>query len=194
MSDETSVPAVKHEEDAPLAKVEPKGKYIKKGVQDDEYVEPVPSARGARKAAPKTKYLKKSVSEVMADARGEIKHPSRNWKGLCLRFCREQYGVPAFAPSATAAWNMIPRQHKHYGPASQAPRGAMLYFVDRDGTGYGHVILAAGIVTHNKAIGIDYVRQGKVDFCPRTIPNWLGGLKYVGWSLWTPFGELRADD
>jgi len=143
-------------------------------------------------AAPKTKYLKKTVQEVMADARREIANPSRNWKGLCQGFVRTQYGVQAWAPSAAAAWAKIPRQHKHIGGTpSQAPRGACLYYVNKSGKGFGHVMIAAGIKTRNKAIGTDYQRQGKPDYCPRTIPNW-GNLKYVGWSAWTPEGELHV--
>jgi hypothetical protein len=146
-------------------------------------------------AAPKhPKYLKKTVQQVMADARREIKAPSRGWKGMCQSFCRSMYGVPAWAGSASAAWNLIPRQHKHVGGSpSQAPRGAVLYFVNKSGRGSGHAMLAAGIKTHNKAIGTDYMRNNRVDYCPRTIPNW-GNLKYVGWSPWTPFGELNVSD
>ena len=141
-------------------------------------------------AAPK--YLKKTVQQVMADARREIDTPSRNWKGMCQSFCRTMYGVPAWAPSASAAWAKIPRQHKHIGgTVSQAPRGAVLYFVNKSGKGAGHAMIAAGIKTRNKAISTDYMRQGKVDYVPRTIPNW-GNLKYVGWSAWTPYGELKV--
>jgi hypothetical protein len=134
-------------------------------------------------------YLHKTVAEVMADARAQVAHPTQNWRGRCQSFCRTMYGVRAWSGSAIGAWNKIPRQHKHVGGRpSDAPRGALLYF--RGGT-YGHVMIAAGVKTHNKAIGTDYVETGHVDFCPRTIPNW-GNLTYVGWSAWTPFGELRV--
>lgn len=135
------------------------------------------------------KYLKKTVQQVMTDARAEIKNPSKSWKGLCQSFCRTMYGVPAWASSASAAWDKIPAQHRHtHGGPEAAPRGALLYF---KGGKYGHVMIAAGVRTKNKAIGTDYQRTGKVDYCPRRIPNW-GNLKYVGWSAWTPYGELKV--
>jgi hypothetical protein len=134
-------------------------------------------------------YLDRTVSEVMAFARDEINHPDRDYSGLCQSFCRTAYDVDAWAASAVAAWNRIPRQHKHIGgKPGQAPRGALLYF---SGGKYGHVMIAAGIKSHDKAISNDYMRQGRIDYCPRDLPRW--GLTYLGWSSWTPFGELRLD-
>lgn len=134
-------------------------------------------------------WLDRDVDEVMKWARDQIKHPTQDWDHLCLSFCRQAYGVPAFAPSAIAAWGLIPRRQKHAGgKPSQAPRGAMLYFA---GGKYGHVMLAAGKKTNDKAISNDYMRKGKIDYCPRTIPRW--GLRYLGWSNWTPYGELKVD-
>ena len=134
------------------------------------------------------KYLKRTVAEVMAFSRGQIVHPTRSWRGMCQSHCRSAYGVPAWAPSAISAWNKIPRQHKHVGGSpSQAPRGALLYY---SGGQFGHVAIAAGIKTHDKCLSNDYVRQGKIDYAPRTFPRW--GLKYLGWSAWTPYGELNV--
>jgi hypothetical protein len=150
-------------------------------------------------AAPKVKYLKKTVQQVMEDAREQIHHPTGpkpggRWDGRCQQFCRTMYGIPAWGGTAAICWSKIPPQFRHtHGGPSSAPRGALLYFVNRSGRGAGHVMIAAGVRTHNKAIGTDYQRQGKVDFCPRGIPNW-GNLKYVGWSAYTPFGFLRVDD
>jgi hypothetical protein len=52
------------------------------------------------------------------------------------------------------------------------------------------VAIAAGIKTHDKCLSNDYVRQGKIDYAPRTFQRW--GLKYLGWSAWTPYGELNV--
>lgn len=135
----------------------------------------------------KQKWLDRNVAEAMKAAREEIKHPSKDWSGLCQSFCRDiVYDVPVWAPSAIAAWGKIPRKEKVTGKSVfAAPRGALLYYAIGK---YGHVMVAAGIKTHDKAIGNDYVRQGKIDYCPRTLPRW--GAKYLGYSFWTPFGTL----
>jgi hypothetical protein len=137
-------------------------------------------------------FLDRTVDEVMRYAKGQIRHPTppigNDWDHLCQAFCRSAYDVDAWAPSAILAWGKIPRTQKHArGNPSAAPRGALLYFA---GGKYGHVMIAAGIKTHDKAISNDYVRQGQINYCPRTIPRW--GLRYLGWSNWTPFGELKV--
>lgn len=131
------------------------------------------------------KHLNRTVQQVMAFGRDEIKNPDRSYKGLCQSFCRTAYGVPAWSPSAIAAWRQIPAEFKHRGKASDAPRGALLYF---EGGKYGHVAIAAGIKTHDKCLSNDYMRQGKIDYAPRDFKRW--GLKYLGWSNWTPYGVL----
>ena len=134
------------------------------------------------------KFIDRSVDEVMDWAKGQIKNPTQDWRGLCQSFCRQAYGLPVWAPSAISAWGKIPRKNKHVGgKPSDAPRGALLYFA---GGKYGHVMIAAGRKTRNKAISNDYIKNGEIDFCPRDIPRW-GNLRYLGWSAWTPKGELR---
>lgn len=133
-----------------------------------------------------SKWLDRTVDEVMAFGRDEIKNPDRSYNGLCQSFCRTAYGVPAWAPSAIAAWKRIPADAKHRGAPSTAPRGALLYYA---GGKYGHVAIAAGKKTHDKCLSNDYVRQGKIDYAPRTFDRW--GLQYLGWSTWTPFGSLK---
>lgn len=134
-----------------------------------------------------TKYLDRTVADVMRFGRDEIVHPDRSYNGLCQSFCRTAYGVPAWAASAIGAWNRIPRDQKRVGgKPSEAPRGALLYYA---GGTYGHVAIAAGIKTRDKCLSNDYVRQGRIDYAPRTFDRW--GLRYLGYSNWTPFGELR---
>jgi hypothetical protein len=131
--------------------------------------------------------LDRTVREAILFSRGQILHPSQSWEGLCQSHCRQAYGVRAWAPSAITAWGKIPRREKVVGrPVTAAPRGALLYYA---GGKYGHVAIAAGIKTHDKCLSNDYVRQGKIDYAPRTFPGW--GLRYLGYSFWTPFGELK---
>lgn len=135
-----------------------------------------------------TKYLDRTVEEVMAWSNDQRRNPTQSWKGLCQSHCRHAYGVPAWAPSAILAWGKIPRAYKHVGgKPSAAPRGALLYYA---GGKFGHVALAAGVKTSDKCLSNDYVESGKIGFAPRTFDRW--GLKYLGWSTWTPHGSLRA--
>lgn len=135
-----------------------------------------------------SKYLDRDVKEVMTWARAQRKDPSRDWTMLCQSFCRQAYGVQAWAPSAISAWGKIPRAYKHVGgKPSQAPRGALLYYAIGK---HGHVAIAAGIKTHDKCLSNDYVERGQIDYAPRTFSRW--GARYLGWSTWTPFGSLRV--
>ena len=137
------------------------------------------------------KYLDRSVQEVMAWAKGQVTDPDRGYKGLCQSFCRSAYNVPAWAPSAISAWEKIPKANKHIGgKPSEAPRGALLY--SRGGK-YGHVAIAAGRKTSDKCLSNDYVRRdGGIDYAPRDFPRW--GIKYLGWSAFTPYGSLKLSE
>ena len=133
------------------------------------------------------KILPRSVDEVIKWSRNQIKDPTQSWRGLCQSHCRQAYGVDAWAPSAIAAWHKIPDAKKHKGgKPSDAPRGALLYY---SGGQYGHVAIAIGKKTHDKCLSNDYVRQGQIDVAPRSFARW--GLTYLGWSNWTPEGEIK---
>jgi hypothetical protein len=135
-----------------------------------------------------TKYLKRDVADVMDWARDQRHDPSQNWAMKCQSFCRQAYGVDAWAYSAIQAWGRIPRIQKHVGgKPSAAPRGALLYYAIGK---YGHVAIAAGVKTNTKCLSNDYVERGKIDYAPRSFESW--GARYLGWSNWTPFGELRV--
>lgn len=132
-------------------------------------------------------YLSRSVDDAIAFAERQAANPTQSWDGLCQSFCRQSYGVQAWASSAKQAWGKIPRDQKHSGGHPEdAPRGALIYF---DSGTYGHVALCIGKSTNDKCYSNDYVERGKIDKAPRTFPRW--GLNYVGWSYWTPFGEMR---
>jgi len=129
----------------------------------------------------------RTADQVIAWSRAQIEHPSQSWKGLCQSHCRQAYGIPAWSGSAIGAWKLIPAGKKHPGKdPAKAPRGALLYY---SGGKYGHVAIAIGKKTSDKCLSNDYVRPGMIDVAPRSFAGW--GLKYLGWSTWTPFGELR---
>lgn len=133
-------------------------------------------------------WLDRTVEEVIAFAKAEMRDPSQSWAGLCQSFCRQAYDLPAWAPSAISAWGKIPRKQKRVGgKPSEAPRGALLYYA---GGKYGHVAIAAGVTTSSTCFSNDYVETGEIDRAPRTFDRW--GLRYLGWSNWTPFGELKV--
>ena len=138
---------------------------------------------------PKRGWLQRSVDEAVAWGWGQVKDPTQDWTGLCQSFSRQCYGVPAWNGSAIGAWRKIPKAHKHVGgKPSDAPRGALIYF---EGGKYGHVSIAIGKKTTNSCLSNDYVKRGAINRAPREFPRW--GIRYVGWSAWTPFGTMKLD-
>jgi hypothetical protein len=135
------------------------------------------------------KYLPRNVNEVITWSRNQVKDPTQDWTGLCQSHCRQAYGVGPWAASAIIAWRAIPAAQKTVGGTpSDAPRGSLLYY---DIGQFGHVAIAIGKRTHGSCLSNDYVRRGMIDACSREFPRW--GVKYLGWSAWTPFGSLRLD-
>ena len=135
---------------------------------------------------PKGRILSRSVDEAIAWARGQVDDPTQDWTALCQSFCRQSYGVPAWSSSAIGAWGKIPPAKRHIaGKPSEAPRGALLYY---GGGKWGHVAIAVGKRTKRSCLSNDYVSRGRIDQAPRTFPRW--GLIYLGWSFWTPYGEM----
>lgn len=134
-------------------------------------------------------YLSRTVDQAIDFAERQSVNPTQSWSNLCQSFCRQAYGVQAWASSAKEAWGKIPKDKKRSGGhPEEAPRGALIYF---DSGTYGHVALAIGKSTNDKCWSNDYVEKGKIDKAPRDFPRW--GLHYAGWSAWTPYGEMRLD-
>jgi hypothetical protein len=133
-------------------------------------------------------YLARSVDDVINWSERQISHPTQDWYNLCQSHCRQAYGVPAWAGSAWEAWNKIPAAQKtSTSNAAKAPRGALIYY---RGGSYGHVTISIGKSTTTNVLTNDYVRRGKIDKAStRDLPRW--GLQVVGYSMWTPYGELR---
>jgi len=135
------------------------------------------------------KYLPRNVNEVITWSRNQVKDPTQDWTGLCQSHCRQAYGVGPWAASAIIAWRSIPAAQKTIGgKPSDAPRGSLLYY---DIGQFGHVAIAIGKRTHGSCLSNDYVRRGMIDACSREFPRW--GVKYLGWSAFTPYGSLRLD-
>ena len=112
------------------------------------------------------------------------KHRTTGWKGMCQSSVRQSYGVPAWANSAIHAWERIPHRHRSAGGSPQeAPAGAALYMAI--GT-YGHAALAGW--HPDICWSVDYWRTDLIGTAPRDFHRW-HGIEYLGWSLWTPWGE-----
>ena len=144
-----------------------------------------------------TTYLKRSVDDVIEWGTAQIDNPSQDWYNRCQSFCRQSYGVDVWgydpvtgSSSAWGAWKQIPASKKvETKDAFRAERGSLIYFRGGD---YGHVVIAIGKSTNDKVLTNDYIRRGRIDKAsPRELPRW--GLTVVGYSFWTPFGELRPD-
>jgi hypothetical protein len=144
-----------------------------------------------------TKYLDRTVDEVIEWSSSQITEPTQNWYNKCQSHCRQAYGVGVWgydpvtgSSSAWGAWKQIPASKKtETSDPYSAPRGALIYYRGGD---YGHVVISIGKTTNDKCLSNDYVRRGMIDrAAPRTLPRW--GLTVVGWSFWTPEGELKPD-
>lgn len=70
------------------------------------------------------------------------KRQRHGWKGLCLVFVRNCYGIGAKYPSAAAEWANNPSQHKTRN-TNGIPKGAPVHF-STPATAYGHVALYLG--------------------------------------------------
>jgi hypothetical protein len=137
-----------------------------------------------------TQYLKRSVDEIIDWSESQITNPTQNWQGLCQSHVRQSMGIAAWASSAINAWHSIPKgERTDTKDPFSAPRGSAIYY---SGGSYGHVVLAIGKSTNDKCLSNDYVRNGWIDKAPRDFPRW--GLTCVGWSYWTPFGEVKPDE
>lgn len=142
-------------------------------------------------------YLKRSVDDVIEWSSNQITNPTQDWYNRCQSHCRQAYGVNVWgydpntgSSSAWGAWKQIPDSKKtKTSDPRDAPRGALIYYKGGD---YGHVTIAIGKSTTDKCLSNDYVRRGMIDkSATRDLPRW--GLAVVGWSFWTPEGEMRPD-
>ena len=117
----------------------------------------------------------------------QIDHPSKNWAGLCQSSVRTSLGLPAWAPSAKAAFNATPVRELHQVHHWQeVPPGAIMYGLM--GYKYGHAWLAGH---HGHGFSIDYKRRGRIDKAPLLLRHWTHGTG-IFWTTWTPYGHVEV--
>jgi hypothetical protein len=99
-------------------------------------------------------------------------------KGLCLKTCREAWGIGAKYPSAIIAWRNTPAKFKHKDP-KLCPIGGVHYY---EGGKYGHIVIQSDM--KNKVWGTDLPVSDKIGLHHRNLPTRKWGYKYLGWSNW----------
>lgn len=105
-------------------------------------------------------------------------------KGLCLKTCREAWGLPAKYPSAIIAWRNTPKKHRHTDP-KLAPIGACHFY---EGGKYGHIVIQSD--KKNKVWGTDLPTTNKIGLHHRNLPVRRWKYKYLGWTDWLNGEEL----
>jgi hypothetical protein len=99
-------------------------------------------------------------------------------KGLCLKTCREAWGIGAKYPSAIIAWRNTPAKFRHTNPKT-CPIGGVHYY---EGGKYGHIVIQSDL--KNKVWGTDLPVSDKIGLHHRNLPTRKWGYKYLGWSNW----------
>ena len=133
-------------------------------------------AAPALAGAPAIGGARRTVAEAVTAARRQVEHPSQNWLGWCLKFCRLCWGLPLLGiPNANAGWAGAVRRRttvRHGYP----PPGALVFWAVGK---FGHIALSAGggLVYSN-----DILRAGKIDLV--SIGKITSGWKaiYRGWT------------
>lgn len=111
-----------------------------------------------------------------------------DWAGLCERLVRTSYGENTTVyPSASAHWKAIPAKYKHTG---KPLRGGIAFWLNKSGTGFGHVALCVndiGSINSN-----DIIKHGRVDRVDYQVIEKRWGLVYVGWAdpWWDEINKL----
>jgi hypothetical protein len=123
----------------------------------------------------------RTYEQALEFARHEHERESQDWDGMCQKFVRTCYSIPALFASAWAQWNGADPEDRHPGgKPADAPLGSALCF--KGTSPFGHIMLAA---RDNGAWSNDVKRQGDIDWCTRSFPathwhqNYLGYLTAV---------------
>lgn len=96
------------------------------------------------------------------------------WEGLCLKWVRSCFDIPARYPSAIVAWNHVAREDRHGG--KRPPAGVPVFWAIGK---YGHIALSDG---DGRVWSTDIRRRGKVDRVTIDYVNNHWGARYLGWS------------
>jgi hypothetical protein len=113
--------------------------------------------------------------------------------GLCLRYTRQYYDIPARYASAYSAWrNMDPdRRHQSYPP----PRGVPVFW-SGGSQSFGHIAisLGGGYVRSTDWPSAGRVSNAKIsDISARWYMTYLGwGYDLNGYSVWAPTVDASA--
>ena len=119
----------------------------------------------------------RTFEQALAFARAESAHRSQDWHGYCQKFVRSAYNIPSLFGSAWAQWLGADDEDKHPGgDPADAPLGSALCY--KGSSPFGHIDLAAREIG---AWSNDLVRDGYIDWVPRTAPVTKWGQKYLGY-------------
>ena len=106
-------------------------------------------------------------------------------EGHCLAVQTHAWQVPAgqYQPSALAAWEATPKKYRHTDPA-KAPIGAVHFWVNHNGKGYGHIATQADVVGHSWSS--DTPRTGHIGLQATAYFSSPHGwnMHYLGWANW----------
>jgi cell wall-associated NlpC family hydrolase len=108
--------------------------------------------------------------------------------GMCQQFVRSCFDVPAYHPSAAAAWNGADHKHR-VDRGAQVPRGVPVFWIGGS-RGYGHIAISIGngLCRSTDWPYSRHIGTAAIDSITR---SWHEDL--VGWSedlnerrIWTP--------
>jgi len=110
-----------------------------------------------------------SPMQALTRAKEFTTYPS----GMCLRFVRSLYNVPAKYADAATAW-----AHTKYRHSSTPPKGVPVWWTGGS-SGHGHVAISDG---NGYVISTDYPRRGRVGRVLISTLTRAWNLRYRGWS------------
>lgn len=116
------------------------------------------------------------------------KQGKTNVKNLCLKTCREAWGIAARYPSAIVAWRNTPTKHKFTDP-KLCPIGGVHYY---EGGRFGHIVIQSDM--KNKVWGTDLPVVNKIALHHRRFVVTRWKYKYLGWSDWLNGKKLPLKD
>jgi len=97
-------------------------------------------------------------------------------KGMCLKTCRQAWGIAAKYPSAISAWNNTRNSDKNLC-ATEAPTGYPHFW---KGGKYGHVCLQSDKVGY--VWSTDLPTRNRIGLIHIDVVNKKWGYKYLGWT------------
>lgn len=95
---------------------------------------------------------KRTAKQAVTWGRGQHRDRGREWRGMCLSFVRQSWGLPGGVPHANAAWRGARKKHPYNGNPDSIPYGAPVWSDRPGGSTYGHVFLAGGKTKNGKRI------------------------------------------